>query len=130
MAIGALARLLVVGGDVILITMLLGREEAGLYHAAIVLALVNLIPHVRFWQAHRPCHLARFRQYAVHAWPDQVGVAGAGGGSNLNLALSALGILTYGLIGAALAYLINRIGIAVVLFVMTRRETAYLACHP
>jgi len=44
MAIASAARLLVVAGDVILLKLIAGSNEAGLFHAAMVLAMVVLVP--------------------------------------------------------------------------------------
>ena len=44
MAIATVSRLIAMGGSVILLRLLMGEREAGLFHAAMVLALAMLIP--------------------------------------------------------------------------------------
>ena len=44
MAVATVSRLIAMGGSVILLRMMMGEREAGLFHAAMVLALAMLIP--------------------------------------------------------------------------------------
>ena len=198
MSVGAIARLLATGSDVILLNILMGWKEAGLYHAAMVLVMLVIIPTraalagaTPLLSRHAdPDTVGKFRHIASQAMrfsvigsvlmfavlvvgghqilalfgPDftemypvlvVLGVATVGysislvAGSNLymlgeakrasrvivigaisTVVMSAIGIISFGMMGAAVAYLINRFGIAIVLVVMTRRQLNVLSQTP
>ncbi|MBT6512498.1 MAG: hypothetical protein HOL02_18880, partial [Rhodospirillaceae bacterium] len=195
MAVGAIARLLAVGSDVILLNILMGWKQAGLYHAAMVLVMLVIIPTraglagATPFLSHNadPETVGEFRRIASRTMrfsviggvvmfavlalfgsqllalfgPDftevyqvlvvlafaMVGYAiSLVAGNNLymlgqakrasrvimvaavsTVVMSAIGIAEFGLMGAAVAFVINRYGIAIVLIVMTRRQLTSLS---
>jgi len=110
-----LAAILVVAGDPLL--GLFGTEFTAVYDVLVVLAVATVAYNISLVSG-----TAVFMLGEGHT-VTRVLVAGAFS----TVACSTLGIMVAGTMGAAVAYLLNRIGIAVVLFVLTRRSIAEMA---
>ena len=135
MAIAMVSRLVAMGGSVILLRLMMGEQEAGLFHAAMVLALAMLIPARGVMAgaspmlAHHadPGELPWFRRFYRTALRDTVV-----GGLVLAVLLAAGGHLLLGLFGPgyAAAYPVLLALVAAMLFQNTgfvAASTLYLA---